>query len=114
MSTLANRCDVLVRFLKEVREGNQLALTDEKRATVILPRESKIADKKTIRHQLQRFRATIAAQYLEPARAGAANVLAQFPRGKTKSIDNYLDLGILDELKKSGFVADLQRKYGRR
>ena len=51
---------------------------------------------------------------IEPTRAGAANVLAQFPPGKAKGIDDYLDLGILDELKESGFVADLQRKYGRK
>jgi hypothetical protein len=30
-STLANRRDVLVRFLKAVMEGNHLVLSDEKR-----------------------------------------------------------------------------------
>ena len=47
---------------------------------------------------------------IEPTRAGAANVLAEFLPGDAKGIDDYLELGILDELKKSRLVADLQRK----
>ena len=33
------------------------------------------------------------------------------PAGETKGVDDYLDLGILDELKKSGF---LEKLYGKR
>ena len=47
-STLANRRDVLVRFLKAVMEGNHLALTDEKRAKEALAREASIADPKIL------------------------------------------------------------------
>ena len=59
LSTLANRRDVMVRFLKAVMEGNHLALTDEKRAKVILAR-SQDRGPENPRHQLQRFQATIA------------------------------------------------------
>ena len=112
-STLANRRDVLVRFLKAVMEGNHLALTDEKRAKEVLAREAKISDPKILDISYNDFKQQSPLD-IEPTRAGAANVLAQFPAGEAKGIDDYLDLGILDELKKSGFVADLQRKYVRK
>ena len=48
MSTLANRRDVLVRFLKAAMESNHLALTDEKRAKEVLAREARIADRKIL------------------------------------------------------------------
>ena len=112
-STLANRRDVLVRFLKAVMEGNHLALTDEKRAKEVLAREARITDPKILDISYNDFRQQSPLN-IEPTRAGAANVLAQFPAGEAKGIDDYLDLGILDELKKSGFVADLQRKYVRK
>ena len=111
-SMLASRRDVLVRFLKAVMEGNLLALTDEKRAKEVLAREAKITDPKILDISYNDFKQQSPLN-IEPTRAGAANVLAQFPVGEAKGIDEYLDLGILDELKKSGFVADLQRKYGR-
>ena len=112
-STLANRRDVLVRFLKAVMEGNYLALTDEKRAKEVLAREAGIADQKILDISYNDFRQQSPLN-IEPTREGAANVLAQFPAGEAKAIDDYLDLGILEELTKSGFVAGLQRKYGRR
>jgi NitT/TauT family transport system substrate-binding protein len=112
-STLANRRDVLIRFLKAVMEGNYLALTDEKRAKEVLAREAKIADPTILDISYNDFKQQ-SPRNIEPTRAGAANVLAQFPAGEAKGIDEYLDLGILDELKKSGFVADLQRKYGQK
>lgn len=88
-------------------------MTDEKRARVVLAREAKIADPKIldIRHNDFKQQSPL---NIEPTRAGAANVLAQFPAGEAKGIFDYLGLGILDELKKSGFLADLQRKYGRK
>ena len=110
-STLANHRDVLVRFLKAVIEGDHLALTDEKRAKEVLAREARIADRKILDISYNDFKQQSPLN-IEPTRAGAANVLAQFPAGEAKGIDDYLDLGILEELKKSGFVAALQRKYG--
>lgn len=112
-SALANRRDVLVRFLKAVMEGSHLALTDAKQAKEVLAREAKIADPKILDISYNDFKQQ-SPPNIEPKRAGAANVLAQFPAGEAKGIDDYLDLGILDELKKSGFVADLQRNYGRK
>ena len=48
-----------------------------------------------------------------PSRAGAENILAQFPGGSSRP-DDYVDTGILDELAKAGFFAQMQRKYGKR
>ena len=112
-STLASRRDVLVRFLKAVMEGNYLALSDEKRAKEVLAREAGIKDPNILDISYNDFRQQSPLN-IEPTRAGAANVLAQFPAGEARGIDDYLDLGILDELNKSGFVAGLQRKYGTR
>jgi NitT/TauT family transport system substrate-binding protein len=111
-SMLTTRRDVLVRFLKAVMEGNYLALTNEKLAKEVLAREAGIKDAKILDITYNDFKLQSPLN-IEPTRAGAANVLAQFPAGEAKGVDDYLDLGILDELKKSGFVADLQKKYGR-
>lgn len=46
---------------------------------------------------------------LEPSRAGAENILAQFPGGSVR-IEDYIDGGLLDELNKQGFLAEMRRK----
>ena len=112
-STLANRRDVLVRFLKAVMEGNYLALSDDKRAKEVLTREAGVKGANILDISYKDFKQQSPLN-IEPTRAGAANVLAQFPAGEAKGIDDYLDLGILEELKKSRFVAGLQRKYGKK
>jgi hypothetical protein len=39
--------------------------------------------------------------------------LAQLPGGSSR-IEDYVDTGILDELKQAGFFAEMQRRYGKR
>lgn len=92
-------------------EGNHLASTGEKRAKEVLAREAKIADPEILDISYNDFKQQSPLN-IKPTRADAANVPAQFPSGEVKGIDHSLDLGILDGLKKSGFVANLQRKYG--
>jgi hypothetical protein len=48
---------------------------------------------------------------LEPSAQGAANILAQFPGGSAR-VEDYVDTGILDELKRDGFFQEMQKKYG--
>jgi NitT/TauT family transport system substrate-binding protein len=110
--SLASRRDALTRFLKATIEGNYLALSDEKRAKEILARELKIADPRIIDISYNDFKQQSPPD-LMPSRAGAANILAQFPGGSSRP-DDYVDTGILDDLEQAGFFAQMQRKYGKR
>jgi NitT/TauT family transport system substrate-binding protein len=109
---LQSRRDALTRFLKATIEGNYLALSDEKRAKEILSKELKITDPSIIDISYNDFKQQSPPD-LEPSRQGAENILAQFPGGSPKT-DDYVDAGILDDLKKAGFFAQMQQKYGKR
>jgi ABC-type nitrate/sulfonate/bicarbonate transport system substrate-binding protein len=107
----ANRA-LLARFLKAVIEGNYLALTDEKRAKEVLAKETRISDPKIIDIAYNDFRQQTPVN-TEPSLKGAENIIAQFPEGVSQNLGDYIDTGILDELKGEGFFASLERKYGR-
>src|SRR4029077_20848288 len=109
---IASRRDALTRFLKATIEGNYLALSDEKRAKEILARELKISDPRIIDISYNDFKQQSPPD-LEPSRAGAENILTQFPGGSSK-VDDYVDSGILDGLRTAGFFEEKQRKYGKR
>ena len=64
-------------------EGNHFALTDEKRAKVVLAREARIADPKILDISYNDFKQQSPLN-IEPTRAGAANVLAQFSSGESE------------------------------
>jgi NitT/TauT family transport system substrate-binding protein len=108
---LAGSRDALTRFLKATVEGNYLALSDERRAKDILAKELKISDPKIIDISYNDFKQQSPPD-LVPSRAGAENILAQFPG--SGAVTDYVDTGILDELKSSGFFQAMERKYGRR
>ena len=46
--------------------------------------------------------------------AVAQNIIDQFPTLKSRNVDDYVDEGILDDLKSQEFFAEMQRKYGTR
>jgi NitT/TauT family transport system substrate-binding protein len=104
--------DVLVRFLKATIEGNYLALTDEKRAKEVLAKEVRISDPKIIDTSYNDFKQQSPVN-LEPSRPGAQNIIDQFPTLKSRNIDDYLDLAVLDGLKKEGFFVEMERKYAK-
>lgn len=108
---LAGSRDALTRFLKATVEGNYLALSDERRAKEILAKELMVTDPKIIDISYNDFKQQSPPD-LAPSRAGAENILAQFPG--SGAIADYVDTGILDELKAQGFFEAMQRKYGRR
>ncbi|HEY4404533.1 MAG TPA: ABC transporter substrate-binding protein [Xanthobacteraceae bacterium] len=110
--SLASRRDALTRFLKATIEGNYLALRDEKRAKEILAKELKITDPRIIDISYNDFRQQSPPD-LTPSRAGAENILAQFPGGSSRP-DDYVDTGILADLAKAGFFGQMQQKYGKR
>ncbi len=104
--------DVLKRFLLATVEGNYLALADEKRAKEVLARETRIADPKVLAISYEDFKQQ-SPMNLEPVRAGADNIIAQFPADVSRKVEDYVDASLLDELKKDGALAALQKKYGR-
>jgi ABC-type nitrate/sulfonate/bicarbonate transport system substrate-binding protein len=109
---LDNRREALTRFLKATIEGNYLALSDEKRAKEILAKELKIADPRIIDISYNDFRQQ-SPPNIEPSRQGAENILAQFPGGSI-GVEDYVDTGILDGLRRDGFFEQMQRKYRKR
>jgi ABC-type nitrate/sulfonate/bicarbonate transport system substrate-binding protein len=104
--------DVLVRFLKASIEGNYLALTDEKRAKDVLAKAVGITDRKIIDTSYDDFKQQSPLN-LEPSRAGAQNIIDQFPALESRNIDDYVDTAVLDDLKKEGFFAAMERKYAK-
>ena len=112
-SALQSHRDVLMRFLKASIEGNYLALTDEKRAKEVLAREARIVEAKIIDTSYNDFKQQSPAN-LEPSRPGAQNIIDQFPVLKSRNIDDYVDAGILDDLRKEDFFGEMERKYGTR
>jgi NitT/TauT family transport system substrate-binding protein len=104
--------DVLVRFLKASIEGNYLALTDEKRAKDVLAKAVGITDRKIIDTSYDDFKQQSPIN-LEPSRPGAQNIIDQFPALESRNIDDYVDTAVLDDLKKEGFFAAMERKYAK-
>jgi ABC-type nitrate/sulfonate/bicarbonate transport system substrate-binding protein len=111
-SYLAAHRDLVTRFIKATMEGNYLALSSEKLAKEVLARETHVADPKIIDISYKDFRLQTPAN-IEPARKAAENVIANYPPGGSSRLEDYVDMGIIEQLKKEGFVAALQRKYKR-
>jgi NitT/TauT family transport system substrate-binding protein len=111
-SYLAAHRDLVTRFIKATMEGNYLALSNEKLAKEVLARETKVADPKIIDISYKDFRLQTPAN-IEPTRKAAENVIANYPPGGSTKVEDYVDAGIIEQLKKEGFVAELQRKYKR-
>jgi ABC-type nitrate/sulfonate/bicarbonate transport system substrate-binding protein len=104
------RRDLLMRFLRASIEGNYVALTEEKRAKQILAKELKITSAKVLGTTYDDFKQQSPLN-LEPSAAAASTVLKQFSNVSQK-VGDYVDTSLLDALKKDGFFAAMQQKYG--
>ena len=111
-SYLAAHRNLVTRFIKATMEGNYLALSNEKLAKEVLARETRVADPKILEVSYKDFKLQTPAN-IEPTRKAAENVIANFPPGGSSKVEDYVDIGIIEQLKKEGFVAALQRKYKR-
>jgi NitT/TauT family transport system substrate-binding protein len=110
-SDIAQRRDVLTRFLKATIEGNHLALSDAPRAKAVLAKELKIADSKVLEVTYEDFRAQ-SPPNAEISLAGAANILAQSSANSPNVLD-YVDTSLLDALRQEGFFSSMEKKYRR-
>ena len=109
--SIADRRDVLTRFIRATAEGNYLALTDEKRAKAVLAKQAGITDPKILDISYNDFK-LLSPPNIEPSDAAAKNILAQFPDVSQK-VEDYVDSGILDALRKDGVFTALAQKYQR-
>jgi len=107
----ARERDRLKRFLKGTIEGNYAALTDAKRAKAVLANELHNTSERTIDIAYEDF-AKQSPLNLEPSQKGAENILAQLAPGRGK-LDDYIDGSLLDEIRKEGFIAQMEAKYKR-
>lgn len=110
---LKDNRDVLMRFLRATAEGNYLAVSDPVRAKQVLAKGTRISDPKTVEISYADFTEMTPLDLSVP-RAGAENILAHFPPEVSRNLDDYIDLSLLEELRKEGFFATLQKTYGKR
>ena len=108
-SDIAQRSDVLLRFLKATIEGNYLALGDAARAKEVLAKELKITDTRILEITYADFKAQSPAN-LEISVPGAKNILAQLS-GRSGQVTDYVDTSLLEALGNEGFFAAMARKY---
>jgi ABC-type nitrate/sulfonate/bicarbonate transport system substrate-binding protein len=106
----ANR-EVLKHFVLATIEGNYVALADEKRAKEVLANGTGISDPKVLDISYNDFKQQSPVD-LEPVRAGADNIIAQFPAEVSRRVEDYVDASLLDDIKKDGSLATLKKKYG--
>jgi len=108
---IAERRDVLMRFLKGTIEGNYLALADAARAKQVLAKELKITDPTILDITYNDFKVQSPVN-IEISRPGAENILAQFPGGSQK-VEDYVDTSLIDALRSDGYFAAMAKKYQR-
>jgi hypothetical protein len=80
---------------------------------VVLAKQARITDPKILDTSYNDFRPQSPAN-LEPSRLGAQNIIDQFPAIKSRSVDDYVDITLLEQLRKEDFFAATERKYTRR
>jgi ABC-type nitrate/sulfonate/bicarbonate transport system substrate-binding protein len=98
---LNGRRDVMKRFIQATATGNSLARTDERRARAVLAESASIADPKILDISYNDFR-ELSPTDIAPTRAAAENVLAQFLADGSMSLSDYVDFGLLEELRQQG------------
>ena len=109
---LKDHRDRVKAFLKATVEGNYLAVASADKAKPVLAKELAITDPKIVDITYANFRAETPLN-AEPTREGAQNIIDVLAPAK-KSVDDYIDESLYNELKAEGFYAAMERKYGKR
>jgi NitT/TauT family transport system substrate-binding protein len=107
--------DSLVRWLKGWAEGNYYARSHPEDAKKVVAREFKYSDSQLVDAAYDRF-LKLAPVNLRPSDASVRAELTHYQGVKDVNLKStnpadYVDVSILDELEKSGFLPDLRRKY---
>src|SRR5215468_2272632 len=113
-SYLKQNRDALTRFVKAYIAGAYLALADEKNANEVIAQKFKTNDPKVIAATYADFKRLMPLD-AAPTVEGATNVLDQLVAIGTdigsRNVNDYLDLSIIDTLKKDGYFAQLEKSY---
>jgi ABC-type nitrate/sulfonate/bicarbonate transport system substrate-binding protein len=108
-----HRPEVLA-FMKATIEGNRIAITDAARAKAVLARELDLTPPALIDATYDNFKAATPLN-AELSRAGAGNVVAyNIVLNASRKVEDYTDPSVGEELVASGFIAEMDKKYGAR
>ena len=107
--------DLLKRFVKANVEGVYKALSDEKWAREVIAKEFKTTSKGVIDDAYDTLK-KIYPRDFTPSAAAVTNVIGEVhtmgPALSNREPANYVDLSIVEALKKEGFFDEMKRKYG--
>ncbi|HTH96051.1 MAG TPA: ABC transporter substrate-binding protein [Stellaceae bacterium] len=110
---LRSHREVLIRFLKATIEGNYLALSNAARSKALLAKQLNIADPKVVEISYKDF-VDQSPPDLAVSRAGARNIIAAVAKpGASHKLGDYIDNSLIAEIRHSGFLRQMQRKYRR-
>src|SRR5713101_6576562 len=113
-SYLEQNRDPLTRFVKAYVAGAYLALADEKRAKEVIAQKFKTNDPRVIEATYADFKRLMPLD-AAPSIDGAKNVLAQLEAIGTdigsRNVNDYLDLGIIEQLKQEGYFDQMAKAY---
>jgi len=113
-SYLKQNRDALTRFVKAYIAGAYLLLADEAKSKELIAQKFKTNDRKVIDATYADFK-RLMPRDAAPTGDGAKNVLEQLVAIGTdigsRNVDDYLDLGIITQLKKDGYFAQLEKAY---
>ncbi|MFL5002686.1 MAG: ABC transporter substrate-binding protein [Xanthobacteraceae bacterium] len=106
--------ETLTRFVRAYLAGAYLALSDEKKAKEEIAKRFKTQDPKVIDATYQDFK-RLMPRDAAPSVEGAKNVMEQLQAvgievGST-DLNDHLDTGIIDGLKRSGYFAQLEKEF---
>jgi NitT/TauT family transport system substrate-binding protein len=114
-SYLKDHPDNILRFLKAYLEGAVKAVADEKFAKDVISKRFKTTDAAVIDATYNEFKRQMPLD-AAPSAEGAKNVLAQLKAINvpvaSEKVDDYVDLSLVETLRKDGFVDELQKRYG--
>ena len=106
--------DALVHFVKAYIAGAYLALSDVKRAKEVIGQKYKTTDPKVIDATYNDFKRLMPLD-AAPSIAGAKNVIAQLQaigiEVGSKDVNDYLDMSIIQDLKKNGYFDEMAKAY---
>jgi NitT/TauT family transport system substrate-binding protein len=106
--------DTLTRFVKAYVAGAYLALADETKAKEVIAQKFKTSDPKVIAATYADFKRLMPLD-AAPTVDGAKNVLDQLVAiGSdigSRDVNDYLDLGIIAQLKQEGYFAQMAKAY---
>jgi ABC-type nitrate/sulfonate/bicarbonate transport system substrate-binding protein len=106
--------DTLTKFVRGYIAGAYLALSDEKKAKEVIAQRMRVKDQKVLDASYEDFRRLMPLD-AAPTMAGAQNVLEQLVAIGTeigsKNPNDYLDLTIIEGLRKDGYFDQLAKTY---